>query len=67
MLAPILIPACLLFYVQLVPFKVVVTFTLLQLLYLLGVWALITFGGVRGDKGQGGGGCGRSQGNMAMV
>lgn len=33
---------------QLVPYRVVVRFTLLQLVYLLGVWALTTFAGVAG-------------------
>jgi hypothetical protein len=34
--------------VQLVPFRVVVRFTLLQLVYLLGVWALTTWAGIAG-------------------
>lgn len=37
--------ACML---QLVPYKVVVSFTLLQLVYLLSVWALTTWAGVAG-------------------
>jgi hypothetical protein len=37
-------------YLQLVPFRAVAGFTLLQLLLLAGVWALTTFGGVRGAR-----------------
>jgi hypothetical protein len=33
---------------QLVPFRVVVRFTVLQLVYLLGVWALTTWAGIAG-------------------
>jgi hypothetical protein len=33
---------------QLVPYSVVVRFTLLQLVYLLGVWALTTWAGIAG-------------------
>jgi hypothetical protein len=39
-------PACL--CCQLVPYRVVVRFTLLQLVYLLGVWALTTWAGIAG-------------------
>ncbi|WIA30064.1 hypothetical protein OEZ86_000159 [Tetradesmus obliquus] len=35
-------------YLQLVPFRVVVRFTLLQLALLLGVWALVTWAGIAG-------------------
>lgn len=38
-------------YLQTVPFKIVAAFTLLQLAYLLGVWALTTFAGVRAQGG----------------
>jgi hypothetical protein len=36
------------FLLQLVPYRVVVRFTLLQLVYLLGVWALTTWAGIAG-------------------
>jgi hypothetical protein len=40
-------PLCCLL-LQLVPYRVVVRFTLLQLVYLLGVWALTTWAGIAG-------------------
>lgn len=39
---------CLYPFVQLVPHRIVVRFTQLQLVYLLGVWALTTWAGIAG-------------------